>query len=146
MAHEHHHPHHAHGHDHGHDPGHRHGHGHAPANFGSAFAIGVLLNAGFVVLEVGFGLAADSLALVSDAAVSLAVAAGGALVLWAGWQWIDPALTLAVSVVIVWSTWDVLRDALRLALQGVPPGIDLAAVRSLLEAQDGVAEVHDLHV
>jgi cobalt-zinc-cadmium efflux system protein len=43
------------------------GHSHAPASFGSAFAIGITLNLGFVVLEVVYGVLAHSLALVADA-------------------------------------------------------------------------------
>jgi cobalt-zinc-cadmium efflux system protein len=66
-AHEHEH---AHGHDH-HDHGHSHGHAHAPKDFGRAFAIGVLLNSGFVVGEVVYGLRIDSLALLADAGHNL---------------------------------------------------------------------------
>jgi cobalt-zinc-cadmium efflux system protein len=58
------HPHDHHDHPHGH--GHA-GHGHAPDNFGAAFAIGVALNTAFVVAELVFGYAANSLALISDA-------------------------------------------------------------------------------
>ena len=46
---------------------HGHGHRHAPASFGRAFAIGVGLNAAYVILEVVFGLFAHSIALVADA-------------------------------------------------------------------------------
>src|SRR5260221_11274888 len=45
-----------------------HHHSHGPANFGRAFAIGVSLNLGFVVLELLYGSASHSLALVGDAA------------------------------------------------------------------------------
>ena len=64
MAHDHSHDHsHAHGHaGHGHA-----GHSHAPADFGFAFAVGAGLNTAFVVIELGFGYAANSLALISDA-------------------------------------------------------------------------------
>src|ERR1700754_4555475 len=65
MAHHHHHDH-AHAHDHGHAHGHA-GHSHAPDRFDAAFAIGASLNAAFVVAELGFGFAANSLALISDA-------------------------------------------------------------------------------
>ena len=58
---------HDHDHDHSHDEGHSHGHHHAPKNFDRAFAIGVLLNAGFVAVEVVFGLMSNSLALLADA-------------------------------------------------------------------------------
>lgn len=44
-----------------------HDHNHAPADFGRAFAIGILLNGGFIVLEVVFGLFSGSLALLADA-------------------------------------------------------------------------------
>ncbi len=49
-----------------------HDHHHAPADFGRAFAIGIALNAGFIALEVVFGLLADSLALLADAGHNVA--------------------------------------------------------------------------
>ncbi|WP_298962805.1 cation diffusion facilitator family transporter [uncultured Methylobacterium sp.] len=69
MGHDHDH----HGHDHGH-AGHSHGpggHVHAPADFGRAFAIGIALNLGFVVVEAGYGFASDSVALLADAGHNL---------------------------------------------------------------------------
>ena len=66
--------HHDHDHDHGHHHGHAHGglgHVHAPADFGRAFAIGIALNTAFVAVEVGFGLAANSMALIADAGHNL---------------------------------------------------------------------------
>ena len=54
------------GHDHSHAHGHGHHH-HPPASFGRAFAIGILLNTGYVVAEVVWGLLANSLALIADA-------------------------------------------------------------------------------
>ena len=54
----------------GHD--HSHGHGHAPKrDFGRAFAIGVLLNSAFVLVEAAFGLLSGSMALVADAGHNL---------------------------------------------------------------------------
>ena len=56
------HHHHAHGGHH-----HHHGHSHAPADFGRAFAIGIALNGAYVVAEAGYGVFANSLALLADA-------------------------------------------------------------------------------
>jgi cobalt-zinc-cadmium efflux system protein len=64
MARDHAHHNHSHGHDHSHDHA---GHSHAPDNFGWAFAIGATLNTAFVIAELIFGYAANSLALISDA-------------------------------------------------------------------------------
>lgn len=65
-----------HNHDHAHHGptphGHGHaGHSHAPAVFGRAFAIGTALNAGFVLIQVFYGLAAHSTALLADAVHNL---------------------------------------------------------------------------
>ena len=57
------------GHSHNHTHGH--GHSHAPADFGRAFAIGVVLNSAFVLVEAGFGLWSGSMALVADAGHNL---------------------------------------------------------------------------
>ena len=47
------------------------GHVHAPENFGRAFAVGIGLNVAFVLVEAGFGLAANSMALIADAGHNL---------------------------------------------------------------------------
>ncbi len=69
-----------HHHDHSHeDHGHSHrdrghggaGHVHAPAQFGRAFAIGIILNAGFVLVEAFYGLIGNSVALLADAGHNL---------------------------------------------------------------------------
>ena len=53
--------------------GHSHGDGqsHAPTDFGRAFAIGVVLNTGFVVVEAVYGVLSGSMALVADAGHNL---------------------------------------------------------------------------
>jgi cobalt-zinc-cadmium efflux system protein len=51
--------------------GHHHGHSHSPPSNNVIFGIGVALNLGFVIAEVVYGLAAHSLALLSDAGHNL---------------------------------------------------------------------------
>ena len=59
---------HSHVHDH-----HQHGgaHCHAPRSFGSAFALGIVLNITFVAVEAAFGFVAHSMALLADAGHNL---------------------------------------------------------------------------
>ena len=61
--------------DHDDDDRHAHSHGvghdHLPTDFGRAFAIGTALNLAFVVIEAGYGLAANSMALLADAGHNL---------------------------------------------------------------------------
>ncbi|SHH43845.1 cation diffusion facilitator family transporter [Bradyrhizobium erythrophlei] len=78
MAHQHHH------HDHSHAHGHA-GHSHAPDRFEFAFAVGVALNTAFVVAELVFGYAANSLALISDAVHNFSDVISLLLAWAAGW-------------------------------------------------------------
>jgi cobalt-zinc-cadmium efflux system protein len=78
MAHQHDHHDHSHGHGHG-------GHGHAPDSFGAAFAVGIALNTAFVVAELVFGYAANSLALISDAVHNFSDVIALLLAWAAGW-------------------------------------------------------------
>ncbi|PZA10841.1 cation transporter [Rhodopseudomonas palustris] len=82
----------------------------------------------------------------ADAAVSAAVVVAGVIILFTGWYWIDPTVSLLVAMVIVWGTWGLLRDSTALSLAAVPPGIDPAAVRAFLAKLPGVTQVHDLHI
>ncbi len=82
----------------------------------------------------------------SDALVALGVVVAGAVILWTGWLWLDPAISLVISAVIVAGTWGLLRDSVNLALDAVPPGVDQERVSAFLRDLPGVAEVHDLHI
>ena len=68
---------------HAHSHSHSHAHAHAPASFGRAFAIGIALNLGFVLIEAVFGFYANSMALLSDAGHNLSDVLG-LVVAWAG--------------------------------------------------------------
>jgi len=61
---------------------HGHHHDHARSDFGRAFAIGIALNAGFVLVEAYFGWRAGSLALLADAGHNLSDV-GGLVLAWA---------------------------------------------------------------
>ncbi len=84
--------------------------------------------------------------LMADAGVSAGVVVAGIVILLTGWMWIDPAVSLAISVVIVWTTWGLLSESARMSMDAVPTGIDPGEVRRFLEKLSGVTSVHDLHV
>ena len=60
-----------------------HNHAHAPKDFGRAFAVGIALNTGFVLIEAFYGWQADSLALLSDAGHNLSDVLG-LMIAWGG--------------------------------------------------------------
>jgi cobalt-zinc-cadmium efflux system protein len=84
--------------------------------------------------------------MLGDAAVSAGVAISGVVVLYTGWNWVDPAMSLVVVLVIVYGTWSLLAESVRLMLNAVPASIDAANIEAYLGRLPGVTGVHDLHV
>lgn len=82
----------------------------------------------------------------ADALVSVGVVVAGAAILLTGAVWLDPVTSLVILAVIGWGTWGLARDSLKLGLNAVPDGVDESAVRTALENEPGVIEVHDLHI
>jgi len=114
-------------------------------------AIGILVNAGTAALFLkdrhhDLNLRAAFLHMAMDALVSLGVVVGGFLVIHTGWNWVDPILSLIISIVILVGTWDLLKKSSVLTLDGVPHAIELPEVREYLVALPGVTQVHDLHI
>lgn len=114
-------------------------------------AVGVVINAASALLFLkgrkdDANVRAAFLHLAADAGVSLGVVLAGAAIMKTGWDWLDPAVSLAVSIVVLVSTWELLREALHLALAGVPAGVNVVAVQDFLQSLPGVCEVHDLHI
>ncbi len=84
--------------------------------------------------------------MLADAVISLGVVVSGVVILFTGWDWLDPFVSLAVVMVILWGSWGLLRDSLNLALHAVPAHIDITAVQEFLCSLPGVVDVHDLHI
>ncbi|MDA8248990.1 MAG: cation diffusion facilitator family transporter, partial [Rhodospirillales bacterium] len=84
--------------------------------------------------------------MVADTLLTLGVAIAGGIIMLTGWLWLDPAVSLVISVVIVVGTWSLLRDSVNLSLDAVPPGIHQDEVGDYLRALPGITEVHDLHI
>jgi cobalt-zinc-cadmium efflux system protein len=82
----------------------------------------------------------------ADAAVSAGVVLAALAMRATGWLWLDPAVSLAIVLVIGLSTWGLLRDSVNLALDAVPQGIDPHRIEDYLADLPGVVAVHDLHI
>ncbi len=114
-------------------------------------AVGIVINTATALLFVSgrksdLNIRGAFLHMAADALVSVGVVLAGIAILTTGKLWFDPVVSLIIVAVIVFSTWQLLRESVNLALDGVPPGIELVAVRTYLEQREGVAEVHDLHI
>ena len=123
----------------------------AGATVASVAAVGIVLNGISAWLlhggsEHDLNRRSAFIHMLGDAAVSAGVLVSGVLILFTGWSWLDPAVSLGVIAVILVSTWGLLRDSVHLSLDAVPAGVNSTAVQSYLEGQLGVTDVHDLHI
>lgn len=83
---------------------------------------------------------------ISDAAASVAVMVGGALILIWHLYIADPILTIGIALLIAVGAWQIARDTVSILMEGTPAGVDLDALREAMREVPGVLDVHDLHV
>jgi cobalt-zinc-cadmium efflux system protein len=84
--------------------------------------------------------------LLSDALGSIGVIIAGVGIAVFGADWLDPAMSIAISVLVIAAAWQLLRDAGRVLLEAAPADLDVSAVREALSSAAGVEAVHHLHV
>jgi cobalt-zinc-cadmium efflux system protein len=114
--------------------------------------IGLLVN--LLVLRMLHGhahddvnLAGASLHVLGDLLGSVAAVLAALAIRWFGWLWADPVLSMLVGLLILNSAWRLLRMSAHILLEGVPDGMDSAAVEvSLRGADPSIRDVHHLHV
>ncbi len=113
--------------------------------------IGVVINTGTALLFLrgrkhDLNIRGAFLHMAADALLSVGVAIAGLVILWTHLLWVDPVTSLVIAAVILFGTWGLLKESLQLAMQAVPPSVNIDEVYAFLARLPGVTEVHDLHV
>jgi cobalt-zinc-cadmium efflux system protein len=84
--------------------------------------------------------------LLSDAVSSVAVILGGlAIVLW-NIFWIDPVLTILISVYITRESFKILYEAIHVLMEGAPPDISINEIQTAVEEMEEVENIHHVHL
>ena len=81
-----------------------------------------------------------------DALASIGVIIGGIVILFTGWFWVDPIVSVFIGLIIGLAGWRILKEGLRVLLEATPLHVDIAEMVKVLEQVPGVKNVHDLHV
>ena len=84
--------------------------------------------------------------MLGDAGVSAGVAVSGLIILFTGWYWVDPVMSMVVVAVVLYGTWGLLTESVKLALGAVPGQVDTQKIARYLARLPGVTNLHDLHV
>jgi len=84
--------------------------------------------------------------LLGDTLSSVAVIVGGITILLWGIEWVDPAITVLVSIYLIYHTWGVLKESVDILMQAAPSDIDLDKIQKALEILPEVANIHHIHI
>jgi cobalt-zinc-cadmium efflux system protein len=82
----------------------------------------------------------------SDALGSAGVILGALIIYFFNWTWIDSLIAVLIGLWILPRAWILLKTSLNILLEGVPNGIDIKQLKSILRELDGVHDIHELHV
>jgi len=84
----------------------------------------------------------------SDAVVSIGVILAGVAILALGpsFSWIDPLITVFISLWLIKESWGIVRESIRILMMGAPPGLDVKAVAAAVEKIEHVRGVHHVHL
>jgi cobalt-zinc-cadmium efflux system protein len=77
---------------------------------------------------------------------SVAAVVAGVVIASGGPTTVDALAALTVAALMLRSGWSLLRSSTRVLLEAAPHGIDPQEVGQTLAAQEGIVEIHDLHV
>ena len=84
--------------------------------------------------------------LISDAISSLAVVLGAVFIMILDITWIDPVLTILISLYILKETYDIVRESVGVIMMATPGEIDVRELQEAIEAISGVRNIHHLHI
>lgn len=84
--------------------------------------------------------------LLSDAVSSLAVIFGALFIIFYKIYWIDPVLTILISIYILKGTYEIVKEALDVLMMSSPEGIDLKELQHEVESISRVKNIHHIHL
>jgi cobalt-zinc-cadmium efflux system protein len=83
---------------------------------------------------------------VGDAAASVGVIVGGAVIYFTGWNAVDAIISAGIGVAIFWGSWRVIREASHILLEGVPRGMSSSEVARAIRGVEGVNDLHHMNL
>jgi len=115
-------------------------------------AIGLAANVvNTILLQKGakenLNMRAAYLHVISDAFVSIGVILGGiAIYIWKSATWIDPLLTIAISIWLIRASWSIVWKASKVLMMAAPDEPTLDEVSKAIMDHEGVVNVHHAHL
>lgn len=83
---------------------------------------------------------------IADGLGSLAAISAALAMLFKGWYWFDPAVSIFIGLLIVGGSWQIIRETAEVLMEATPRHINYAGLQAALENISGIIQVHDLHI
>ena len=83
---------------------------------------------------------------VGDLLASIGVIVAGVVILFTGWTYADPLVSVLIAALIGWNALKIVRETINILLEGIPRGLDVTAITTAIQRVKGVESLHDLHV
>lgn len=83
--------------------------------------------------------------LIGDSLSSVVVIIGGVLITLFQVYWIDPLITLFISLYIIRSGYLILKESVNILMQSAPDHLDLSAIKTQVELMPEVLNIHHMH-
>ena len=117
----------------------------------SVAGVGLIANLVAVILlqkdsKKNINIRAAYLHLLGDTLSSVVVIIGGVLIWKFDIYWLDPLITVAISLYILKETYLLLKDSFNILMQSSPRDLDLKEIKQEIEKIDGVENIHHVHV
>jgi cobalt-zinc-cadmium efflux system protein len=81
-----------------------------------------------------------------DALFSLGVVIAAIIIYYTGWNWVDPTVSIAVSIFLLKEVYEILSESVNMLLDSVPEGLDFEEIKKTLADFAGIKSVNDLHI
>ena len=83
---------------------------------------------------------------IGDAAASVGVIVGGAIMYFTKWYVMDAIISIGIGCVVFFGAWRVLRESTHILLEGVPRGMKVSEIADSMRSVEGVKDIHHLNV
>jgi len=84
--------------------------------------------------------------LIGDLLTSFAVLFGGLMIYLYGWYWIDPLLSLLISLYLIRSSFSIVRSSTEMLMQFAPSQISIEAIEEKVARFDAIESIHHIHL
>jgi cobalt-zinc-cadmium efflux system protein len=84
--------------------------------------------------------------LLSDTVSSVGVVIGGLLIYFYKIYWIDPIITIIISLYIFKETWGILKQAYLILIQAAPEEVEIDDILEVIKCFEEIENVHHVHI